>query len=635
MRFLGNKTSLIDEIDTFVRGLIPKQEGLTFFDAFCGTGAVANHFKSRYNVIINDNLKWATIYSKGKMIAKDCKFDSLGYNPFEYLNGNNNTIKGFIHDNYSPCLTERMYFTIENAARIDYFRYSIEEWYRSRKISEDEYVFLLASLIESVSKVSNTAGVYGAFLKKWDNRALKPIQFIPVESDNNPHNSISVYNDKIENIIADIDCDILYLDPPYSQNQYGTQYHLLETLILDDKPSVSKVTGSRPVTPLRSDWSKEYKANILLDYILAKTTARYVIMSYNNKGLMSKEYITASLKRYGNNVNVTKIGYKKYQNWKSEDSNEHFEYLFFMEKKQTIIYQAPLNYIGNKTRIIDDIKKELPSDIDTFIDAFGGGFNVGINIDSNHIIYNEINHFVYDVIISLKTNDTYEYIRFIKKLERIYGIEKGNKETYLKMRSDYNAIPEQDRDARVLLALILYGFQQQIRFNTKHEFNNPPGIRWFNDCLLEKLISFSRRIKELDVKFICSSYETLIDLEINTKSFFYIDPPYMLTTGSYNDGKRGFNGWDKEQEKRLFEFLDELHLSSCKFMLSYVVTHNGETNLALMNWLKENGYHLIRLGDILGISGSRRKEVLITNYEVLPKTCIYDEEKYAKICSNG
>ena len=635
MRFLGNKASLIDDIDNVVGNFIPKKEGLIFFDAFCGTGAVANHFKTKFNIIINDNLKWATVYTKGKIIAEECRFERLDINPFDYLNGNNNTINGFIHNTYSPSCTTRMYFTIENAARIDYFRQVIEEWYSQKKITDNEYCFLLASLIESVSKVANTAGVYGAFLKKWDPRALKPIRFIPVENDSNPHRDIFLYNEKTENIIADIDCDILYLDPPYSQNQYGTQYHLLETLILNDNPPVSKVTGSRPVTPMRSDWSVNYKAHILLDYVLAKTKARYVLMSYNNKGLMSKEYVYSSMKRYGSDVHVSKIGYKKYRNWKSADVSDHFEYLFFMRKKQRVIYQAPLNYIGNKTRIIPDIAKRVPPDIDTFVDAFGGGFNVGINMNSNHVIYNELNRFVYEIVASLKDNDTYDYIRFIKKLEKLYSLQKGDKASYLKMRSDYNSVPEQKRDVRILLALILYGFQQQIRFNNNHEFNNPPGIRWFNDCLLEKFISFSRRIKEMDVSFICSSYETLNYMSCKQQTFFYFDPPYMLTVGSYNDGKRGFNGWSKEQEKHLFNFIDELHNSQCKFMLSYIITHNGKTNHELTNWLNAHHYNLIELGDILGIAGSRRKEVLITNYEVLREAIVYDEEEYAKVCSNG
>ena len=129
----------------------------------------------------------------------------------------------------------------------------------------------------------------------------------------------------------------MYLDPPYTQNQYGTQYHLLETLILDDHPTISKITGSRPTAPMRSDWSKEYKVNIAFDRILAKTKARYIILSYSNDGFMSKEYIEAAMKRYGKPETFLcrKIGYKKYQNWKSKNQTAHYEYLFFVEKKDS------------------------------------------------------------------------------------------------------------------------------------------------------------------------------------------------------------------------------------------------------------------------------------------------------------
>ena len=145
--------------------------------------------------------------------------------------------------------------------------------------------------MESVSDVSNTAGVYGAFLKHWDCRALKPITFNRIDSKEGICEKIDNYNSKIENIIGNIDCDILYLDPPYTQNQYGTQYHLLETLILNDNPTISKVTGSRPTGPMRSDWSKMYHAHILFDKVVAETRASHIILSYNNDGFMSKDFI--------------------------------------------------------------------------------------------------------------------------------------------------------------------------------------------------------------------------------------------------------------------------------------------------------------------------------------------------------
>ena len=166
------------------------------------------------------------------------------------------------------------------------------------KVSKTEIKSFIREL-ESVSFVSNTAGVYGAFLKKWDDRALKDIIFLDVSDGVVSNNPIIKTTGKIEDIIEDVPCDILYLDPPYTQNQYGTQYHLLETLVLNDKPEfVSKVTGSRSTREMRSDWSKIYKVHILFDKILAKTTAQHIFLSYNNDGDMSKYYIEAIMKRY-------------------------------------------------------------------------------------------------------------------------------------------------------------------------------------------------------------------------------------------------------------------------------------------------------------------------------------------------
>lgn len=619
MRYIGNKESMVEEIDSFIESKVESEESLTLFDAFCGTGAVSDRLKNKFNLVINDNLKWATVYTAGRLYASSCHFERLGFDPFAFLNQSDEKVQGFIYKNYAPTESSRMYFTPENAARIDYFRKQIEEWHKNKLLSEAEYMLLLASLVESVSRVSNTAGVYGAFLKKWDGRALKPIEFIKPAYNACDSLNIKIYNAKTENIISDVKCDILYLDPPYTQNQYGTQYHLLETLILNDHPSVSKVTGSRPVMPMRSDWSKEYKAHILLDKIIANTTARYIVMSYNNDGLMSKEYIEAVMKRYGKPETYCckKISYKKYQNWKSQNHKEHFEYLFFVEKKDPadVVYESPLNYIGSKARVIPAIRENLPSDIDDFIDAFGGGFNVGINIRSESVVYNEYNHFVKELIESFWQYDTFSYIVYMKKMIRRFELEPGRKDAYLNVRDYYNSLPEDKRDPRLLLVVILYSFQQQIRFNSNHGFNNPVGMRWFNDNLLEKLISFSRRIKELNVCFSCADYTDTFRYVDDGHTFVYLDPPYMLTNGSYNDGKRGFKGWDVSQEAALFEFLDKLNHEGSRFMLSYVLEHKGKVNQNLVNWTQDNHYHIIELGDILGISGSRRKEILVTNYE--------------------
>lgn len=615
MRFIGNKELITSEILDLLekKGLLNKN--LTFFDSFCGTGAVSDALKDSFNLIINDLLNWCVGYTIGRVCVNDCKFEKLGFDPFEFFNTNDNKIEGFFFKNYSPGGSERMFFSPENAARIDYFRTTIEEWKNLNCISEKEYYFLLSSLIESISKVSNTAGVYGAFLKHWDPRAIKPIKFCKVVAKNSEYKSLLFFNKKIENIISDIDCDILYIDPPYTQNQYGTQYHLIETLVLNDNPNISPITGSRRTAPMRSDWSKNYKAHILLDLILSKTKAKYILFSYSQDGLMSKDFIEASLKRYGKPETYIckKISYKKYKNFKSRGPKNHFEYLFFIEKKDKdkINYESPLNYVGSKAKMISQIKKHLPNDFETFIDAFGGGFNVGVNIKAKRIIYNDINYLLKDLVESFKVHDTYQYILYIKKIIKKFGLEASNSESYLNARTYYNSLPLGKRDPRLLYAIILYGYNQQIRFNGGHNFNNPVGMRWFNNKVLEKMISFSRIMKEKNVVFECKEH---VELEnyIKQDSFVYMDPPYRLTTGAYNDGKRGFKGWNITTEKTLFNFADKLNKSSKRFMISYVLKHKGKINSQLKAWIKKKGYRLIPIKEIPGI---KRKEILIVNYD--------------------
>lgn len=630
MRFIGNKELITTEIINLLDSKELLKRELTLFDAFCGTGAVADALKGKLNVIINDMIKWSVLYTNGRIVSPDCTFDKLGFDPFEFFNSNSETRQNFFYKNYSPGGSKRMYFSPENAGRIDYFRETIEQWKEKELINYSEYTFLLASLIESISFVSNTAGVYGAFLKHWDPRAKKPITFQRVESNNSKHLDISTLNGKIEELIENVECDILYLDPPYTQNQYGTQYHILQTLVLDDSPSISPITGSRPTTPMRSDWSKNYKSHILFDKVIAKTKAKHVIFSYSVDGFLSKSFIEASLKRYGKaeTYKCKKISYSKYTNFKSRRGKEHFEYLFYVEKKDEleVKYESPLNYIGSKAKMIKEVKSYFPKNYSNFVDAFGGGFNVGINSKSNQIVYNELNHFVKDLVESFNINDTYQYLLYMRRIIKKYDLKKQDSDSYIKARNCYNSLPFEKRDPKLLYTIILYGFNQQIRFNGDHDFNNPVGMRWFNDKVLEKMISFSRIVKEKNIEFKNSDYSKLSNV-INNDSFVYLDPPYRLTTGSYNDGKRGFNGWGIEEESRLFDFVDSLNDKSIRFMISYVMEHKGQTNNELKKWVESMGYRLIKVNDVPGI---QRKEVLIVNYDNNGNTSLYNKEQVSK-----
>ena len=617
MRYLGSKESLTEPIIQLLMDKGILRRNLVFFDGFCGMGSVSDAIKASYDhIVINDSLKCSSTFTLGKLYANECSFNSLGFDPFDYLNSNKTTRKGFIYQNYSPGGSDRMYFSAENAGRIDYFRYQIESWKSQELLTTKEYAYLLACLMESVSDVSNTAGVYGAFLKHWDSRALKDIIFSRIDSKKGRCSIIDKYNDKIENIIANIDCDILYLDPPYTQNQYGTQYHLLETLILNDAPTISKVTGSRPTSPLRSDWSKMYHAHILFDKVVAETKASYIILSYNNDGFMSKEFIESTLKRYGveNSYTCITIDYKKYNNTKCKGKEGHQEYLFYIEKKpqKDVVVESPLNYTGSKSKMIEIIKQHLPAQqVDRLIDAFGGGFNVGINIPSKETVYNDINPFVEELIKSF-SGDVYSYLMYVSKLINRYKLSPDNKEGYLALRNKYNETPINQRDPRMLYTLILYGFQQQIRFNTNHGFNNPPGSRWFNECLLSKFITFARCSKAKNVLYSNVSFDKLIE-KITPDTLVYADPPYRSTVGVYNDGKRGFEGWTIKHEQKLCLFLDKINECGSKFMLSYVLQVKDFYNEEVANWATSNNYNIIDIKVPQGRYNDRR-EVLITNY---------------------
>ena len=152
----------------------------------------------------------------------------------------------------------------------------------------------------------------------------------------------------------------------------------------------------------------------------------------------------------------------------------------------------------------------------------------------------------------------------------------------------------------------MYGFQQQLRFNSKYEFNNPLGESGYNDYVKEKIVSFSRKIKELDVTILNKSYEEL-ESKIDYNTLVYIDPPYLITLGSYNDGKRGFVGWNDEEEKKLIDFMNRIKDKNCKMVISNIIEYKKKKNHFLVKFIEENKKNI----KIECINVKKREEVLI------------------------
>ena len=116
----------------------------------------------------------------------------------------------------------------------------------------------------------------------------------------------------------------------------------------------------------------------------------------------------------------------------------------------------------------------------------------------------------------------------------------------------------------------------------------------YNDSVKEKIVSFSRKIKEMNPIFTTMDFELLLPL-VTEETLVYADPPYLITLGSYNDGKRGFNGWSKTDEIRLLNFLTQCFESGAKVVISNIINYKGLTNTLLESWLIEHKAHVVNV----------------------------------------
>ena len=252
--------------------------------------------------------------------------NTLFSSPFDSVKDHLNSlkgIKGFIYKNYTDEGTAgqdfvRKYFTPENGKKIDAVRTKINEWKTEKLISESEYFVLLAALIESVPFYANISGVYAAFLKKYDPRALKQFEIKPM-SFYSGEQSHAVYNKNSMDLIDDIDVDILYIDPPYNNRQYAPNYHLLETIALYDSPKIKGITGMREYKEKKSEFCNQGSALKALEEIAKTAKYKCLILSYNSEGIMPEQDIISVLGKYGK-VSLQNIDYLRFKSNSNGDS---------------------------------------------------------------------------------------------------------------------------------------------------------------------------------------------------------------------------------------------------------------------------------------------------------------------------
>lgn len=263
-------------------------------------------------------------------------------------------------------------------------------------------------------------------------------------------------------------------------------------------------------------------------------------------------------------------------------------------------FKSCLNYTGGKHKLLNQIVPLFPNKINNFVDLFCGGANVAINVNAKgkmigidkqrevlrlfHTLKNtekeDIFNSIFGIISKYDLTDTEKYGYNSYNCESGKGLAEFNKNRFLRLREDYNNRLKDDvYHDLVFYLLTVYGFNNQIRFNKKGHYNIPVGKRDFNQRIQSNLSNFIDVIKNKDIEFKLGDFRE-IDIELTQGDFLYADPPYLISTATYNEQ----NGWTDTEEHELLALLDDLDVKGVKFALSNVLEHKGRENNILKKW---------------------------------------------------
>jgi adenine-specific DNA-methyltransferase len=343
LNYIGSKFQLLDWITASMK----EKTGWSSFanktiaDMFAGTGIVSYHFrKNMAKVISNDAELYSSVIAHAftrSVYTEMCKKIIDEFQKDIEENKHSSTI-GFITMHYSPHGSEeRKFFTIENAKRIDYIRNKLETI--KPTISDDEYKFILASILLSADAVSNVPAVYGCFLKNFKTKAIKNLRLTPIHN-NTSHsiNGSNTHNSDVLNVefIRSFESDLVYLDPPYNERQYSKNYFPLNIIaktperLLSEEPLKGK-TGI-PVDCFISPFCKKGDTvEKAFDLLFRELKTKWIFLSYNSESIISKEKMLDIMKKYGN-ASVIERDYKRFKSFEYNKDVDIKEYLFCLNK---------------------------------------------------------------------------------------------------------------------------------------------------------------------------------------------------------------------------------------------------------------------------------------------------------------
>lgn len=336
LNYIGSKHSLLE----WISQIFLTKTGWTSFqtkriaDLFAGSGSVSFFFRQRGSSVLSNDIEPCS-YIVTKALTETVYTPEL-QSWIAQINRavagkSHQTVNGFLTRHYSPSEgSNRKFFTIDNAKRIDYVRAEIE----SSELRSDDKIFLLASLLVSADKVANCASVYGAYLKDFKKTAEAAFELTPIHIDTQPSQGKTTSQDVCNRqFLQSIQADLVYLDPPYNQRQYSKNYFPLSVLALSPEAQerlvLTGVTGI-PDNCFSSAFCQKRTVKYAFQTVLSHLNAKWVFISYNSESLLSKDEMVELLKEYGR-ISVVERDYKRFSS-KSGEKKEIKEYLFCLER---------------------------------------------------------------------------------------------------------------------------------------------------------------------------------------------------------------------------------------------------------------------------------------------------------------
>lgn len=304
-RYLGNKTRLLPQLTGVIAAAV--KPGATIADPMCGTASVSEALAlSGFRVVASDELTFPTIHARVRLLmASAPSFGELGgYERVLSTLNNLAPIEGLFWREYSPAgepangTSPRGYFAPANAGRIDAIRAQLLGWQVGKRISEHETYLLLHDLLLATNDVANIAGTYGYFRSGLSGNATKHLTLRP-SSFVTKRNDHEVLQGKVEELAGSLVADACYLDPPYTKRQYAGNYHILETLAMQDEPEPVGEGGLRDWYGQYSNFCSKRFVKDAFSEVIKRLDVADIFISYSEDGLLPADELAALLESRG------------------------------------------------------------------------------------------------------------------------------------------------------------------------------------------------------------------------------------------------------------------------------------------------------------------------------------------------